>query len=324
MYRITLANHEEATVPMMQGDTDYVIEVTTHEPLKYMSATVDVNTISGNVLKIPHDKVKVDEENNTITWTVDTQTTALAGEYKAQITTYKTSDPDKLVSYYPLILSVSPSIKPIDNPYEEAISEVRELVETGYKEAESWAHGGTGTREGEDTDNSKYYSELAKSAYQDISDTNEAIMSNRIGALEAGYTLNQILIGTIKHDLNKYPSVKVFKGTYGAGIIVGGGAGGSEIQKVAVNYFCEDRNTIRLYVDKHVLYDQNGRIMNVERINKMNDTYYTVTFRDGAIYDLQIVLDDVSLTVNKTIENINYGTDKTINIGQESDIDSMF
>lgn len=33
-------------------------------------------------------------------------------------------------------------------------------------EAESWAHGGTGTREDEDTDNSKYYSEQAKAGSQ--------------------------------------------------------------------------------------------------------------------------------------------------------------
>lgn len=290
MYKITLANHEEATIPMMQGDTDYVIEVTTYESLKYLMATVDVNTISGNTLKIPHDKVTIDEENNTIKFTVDTQTTALAGDYKAQITTYKKSDPDKMVSYYPLTLHVSSSVKPIQNPYETSVSEVKELVNEGYKEAESYAHGGTGTRAGEDTDNAKYYSNLAKTAYQDISDTNEAVLSNRISALETGYTLNQILLGTIKHGLGRYPCINGFKGKYGAGIIVGGPAGGSEITHVNIHYICKDLDNITLYADKHTLYDDNGATMEPDAINKVDDNHYTVTFKNGAIYSLQIIL----------------------------------
>lgn len=290
MYKITLANHEEATIPMMQGDTDYIIEVTTYESLKYIMATVDVNTISGNTLKIPHDKVKIDEENNTITFTVDAQTTALAGDYKAQITTYKTSNPDKMVSYYPLTLHVSPSVKPIQNPYETSVSEVKELVNEGYKEAESYAHGGTGTRAGEDTDNAKYFCNLAKTAYQDIKDTNEAVLSNRISALETGYTLNQILLGTIKHDLGRYPCINGFKGKYGAGIIVGGPAGGSEITHVNIHYICKDLDNITLYADKHTLYDDNGATMEPDEINKVDDNHYTVTFKNGAIYSLQIIL----------------------------------
>lgn len=35
-------------------------------------------------------------------------------------------------------------------------------------ESESWAHGGTGTRPGEDTDNSKYYSDTAKQTLTDV------------------------------------------------------------------------------------------------------------------------------------------------------------
>jgi chromosome segregation ATPase len=38
------------------------------------------------------------------------------------------------------------------------------------EEAESWARGGTGTRENEDTDNSKYYSERAKTSSQTASE----------------------------------------------------------------------------------------------------------------------------------------------------------
>ena len=47
----------------------------------------------------------------------------------------------------------------------EIASEGAEIGKTAIKkatEAESYAHGGTGTREGEDTDNAKYYSQVAK------------------------------------------------------------------------------------------------------------------------------------------------------------------
>lgn len=54
----------------------------------------------------------------------------------------------------------------------QAAEEAREDKETGYvaqaedaaTEAESWAVGGTGSRDGEDTDNAKYYAEQAKQA----------------------------------------------------------------------------------------------------------------------------------------------------------------
>ena len=54
----------------------------------------------------------------------------------------------------------------------QAAEEARENKETGYvaraenaaTEAESWAKGGTGSRDGEDADNAKYYAEQAKAA----------------------------------------------------------------------------------------------------------------------------------------------------------------
>lgn len=39
---------------------------------------------------------------------------------------------------------------------------IQKAIETWYKLAESYAHGGTGAREGEDTDNAKYYADQAK------------------------------------------------------------------------------------------------------------------------------------------------------------------
>lgn len=54
----------------------------------------------------------------------------------------------------------------------QAAEEQRQNLEQGYvaqarnaaKEAESWTKGGTGTRQGEDTDNAKYYAQQAKEA----------------------------------------------------------------------------------------------------------------------------------------------------------------
>lgn len=40
--------------------------------------------------------------------------------------------------------------------------DIQKAIKKWYKLAESYAHGGTGEREGEDTDNSKYYSEQSK------------------------------------------------------------------------------------------------------------------------------------------------------------------
>ena len=291
MFQITLQNHEEASIPMMQGDTDYQIEVTTHESLTEKMATVDIETMSGNVLQIDASKVTIDELNNTITFTVDTQTTGLAGQYKAQISVYKKSEPTKLVSYYPLTLNVSSAVKPITSPYETAVSQVKELVDEGYKLAESWAHGSTGVRDGEDTDNAKYYAEQAKTAYEDIADTNEAKLSNRISAIESGYTINQISLGTINHNLNKYPRLDGYNGTYGAGISAGANAGGSDVQHVTLYWICTDKNNLTVYCDKHVIYDENGTQLTVDAINKVNDYHYTVTFKNGASKSIQIILD---------------------------------
>lgn len=43
---------------------------------------------------------------------------------------------------------------------------LREVAAELDKSSESWAHGGTGTREGEDTDNAKYYAKLAQQVSQ--------------------------------------------------------------------------------------------------------------------------------------------------------------
>lgn len=291
MYKITLSNHETTVIPMMQGDTDYQIEIMLVESLSGKFATVDVETISGNVLQIEKDKVSVDTTNNTVTFTVDAQTTALSGQYKAQLTIYKTAEPTKIVNYYPLVLNVESAVKPITSPYETAVATVQELVDEGYKLAESWAHGNTGVRDGEDTDNSKYYANLAKSAYQDIADTNEAQLSNRISAIESGYTINQIKLGEINHGLGRYPRIDGYLGDYGAGINTSCVAGGSTNSHVNLYWICDDLDNITIYTDKHVLYDDDGATMDVDEIHKVNDSHYTVTFKNGAVKNINIILD---------------------------------
>lgn len=290
MQQITLSSHEKIVIPMMQGDNDYQISVSPVESLKGKISSVDVDTISGNVLEIDSSAVTVDETNNTITFTVDAQTTALAGNYEAQIKIYYKSDPTKLVSYYPIVLKVAPGVKPITNPYETSIAKVDELINEGYKLAESWAHGNTGVRDGEDTDNAKYYANQAKTAYEDISDTNEAKLSNRISAIEMGYTINQVKLGDINHGLGRYPVVDGYLGDYGAGITTSCVAGGSDNRHVTIYYICNDLDNITVYADKHVLYDDSGTIMDVDELNKVDDSHYTVTFKNGAIKNINIIL----------------------------------
>lgn len=76
-----------------------------------------------------------------------------------------------------------------------AVQNFVKLAETHSKEAESWAHGQTGIREGEDTDNSKYYSEqaeLAKEAAEEARDQAQAATGIVIATTER--------IGVVKPD----------------------------------------------------------------------------------------------------------------------------
>lgn len=76
-----------------------------------------------------------------------------------------------------------------------AVQNFVKLAETHSKEAESWAHGQTGIREGEDTDNSKYYSEqaeLAKEAAEEARDQAQAATGIVIATTER--------VGVVKPD----------------------------------------------------------------------------------------------------------------------------
>ena len=308
MYRINLSNHEEnITIPLMQYDSNYEVRIAVEENLKYKTVYVDIETSLGNVLHCPADTI----DDRIVRFWVDTQISWKAGNYKAQIIVYNQDDLTKVVSYYPVTLQISPSVKThYDDPYETAKAEVDELVNEGYKYAESWAHGGTGKRDGEDTDNSKYwsvisqswtkggtskrtgedtdnakyYSDLAKSAYTKIEDTTEAKLSERITALETGVETASIEIGTIDHEMDCYPTVDLylFDGGAGCGSPDAVVCGGSSMVHVSCSYEHTDRDHTKVSANSKVLVDSNGVTLTVDSINKVKTGQYAVVFKDSA------------------------------------------
>lgn len=69
----------------------------------------------------------------------------------------------------------------------EAVQRFAELAEEHSKEAESWAHGRTGIRDGEDTDNSEFWSQQSKSQAdraQEAADRAEAVSGIGIATTE--------------------------------------------------------------------------------------------------------------------------------------------
>lgn len=314
MYRITLSSHEDFTIPLMQYDSNYEIRVGTVESLKYKTVKIEIQTAIGGVLQCPADII----DDYIVRFWVDTQITWKSGSYKAQIVVYNTDDLTKVVSYYPFTLEVTPSVKThYDDPYETAKQEVDQLVNEGYKIAESWAHGGTDTRDGEDTDNakywsqiseswaiggttlrsgentnnSKYYAEMAKGAYEDIADTKEAALSNRITALESGVDSDPVTIGTITHELDDYPTVDFYIGQYGAGLGGAGEtpAGGTAMTHVNSMLTQDDKNNITISVSSKVLKDADSVALTPSEINQVNDHVWAVTFKNSD-YNGMVVL----------------------------------
>lgn len=89
--------------------------------------------------------------------------------------------------------------------------DIQLAIETWYKLAESYAHGGTGAREGEETDNAKYYAEQAK-----ISADNAAALAD-IG-----------IMTTEKAGIGKPDGTTITVDADGTMHSVGGGGGGAE------------------------------------------------------------------------------------------------
>ena len=67
----------------------------------------------------------------------------------------------------------------------ETIAKNEEIVTAAATEAKSWAVGGTGSREGEDTDNAKYYSEESDNSAQAASDSAEAAAQSETAASDS-------------------------------------------------------------------------------------------------------------------------------------------
>ena len=73
----------------------------------------------------------------------------------------------------------------------EAIAENEQIVRAAAKEAKSWAVGGTDSREGEDTDNAKYYSETADASAQAAAASKEAAADSAAAAAASADTAAQ-------------------------------------------------------------------------------------------------------------------------------------
>lgn len=279
MYEITLMCHDAFEIPLMQYDTNYKVAITLIESLQDKIAQVEIETAIGGVLL---SKADVDVSNQIVSFFVDSQITFKPGKYKAQINLYDSNDDSKRLGYYPFILNVEKSVKQkLETPYEMAVSEVTKLVNEGYKLAESWAHGATGVREGEDTDNSKYYAEQSKGAYHKIEDTNEANLDKRLTALEKGTYADVVEIGTINHGLNDYPSLDGYMASYGAGIggAGEGPAGGTSLVHELISWEHLDFDKTKISANKHVMFNENDVVMEVETINKINSNQYAVVFK---------------------------------------------
>ena len=87
------------------------------------------------------------------------------------------------------------SFKDSEEEFENTKTELK-----GYaKTSESWAIGGTGTRDGEDTDNSKYYSSLAKASEESAASSAESAKTN----METVQSLTTLVIPEFKMSNNR-------------------------------------------------------------------------------------------------------------------------
>lgn len=76
-------------------------------------------------------------------------------------------------------------------------------------EAESYAHGSTGSRTGEDTDNAKYYADLARQYEETASKTDVGTLTKLIEAVEKAEQTVEENLTAVNHDTNIYPAFVV-------------------------------------------------------------------------------------------------------------------
>lgn len=81
---------------------------------------------------------------------------------KEQVDALIISVNEQMATYQTEFNTMSQNVQDLMDAVTAYMSNVENAAAASAKEAESYAHGGTGTRPGEDTDNSEYYSQQAK------------------------------------------------------------------------------------------------------------------------------------------------------------------
>lgn len=116
---------------------------------------------------IDYDGIIASEEFNFLTDLIAQATTipALISDItatKEQVDALIISVNEQMATYQTEFNTMSQNVQDLMDSVTAYMSNVENAAAASAKEAESYAHGGTGTRPGEDTDNSEYYSQQAK------------------------------------------------------------------------------------------------------------------------------------------------------------------
>lgn len=98
-------------------------------------------------------------------------------------------DMERIIAILNEAITVQEAIEEIYKEFQKAELDI-EAAENSAILSESYAHGGTGTREGEDTDNAKYYAELAK---KNIEPVMNAVYDIALNRQTLGYTKKNLL-----------------------------------------------------------------------------------------------------------------------------------
>lgn len=121
--------------------------------------------------------VAITYSNNEVVWLVSSTDTAVKGHGECELYWYVDGGLAKTVIYdINIYRGIDDPGSEVPDPYEtwidrlaeigadiqEAMHDAIDAIDNDALAARSWAVGGTGTREGEDTDNAKFYSEVAQ------------------------------------------------------------------------------------------------------------------------------------------------------------------
>lgn len=130
-------------------------------------------------------------QDNEIIANVEDQMTVFDGVYPCEIRIYKDYYNEIGTINFYMDIEKSPLLddtKISETDLPAIIAEAQKQMEAAAAsatEAESFAHGGTGTREGEDTDNAKYWYELATEFKDEVEASKNAAKQSEINAAES-------------------------------------------------------------------------------------------------------------------------------------------